>query len=318
MKALMLHGERDVRLVEVDVPQVGPKDALVRVRASGICGSDVHRYLATDYGRITGYPVNSGHEYCGDVAEIGNEVTRFAVGDRATLGAAWFGTGYLGAFAEYVLIPDADARLTKVPRTVGYRDGAVLEPFTVALKSCVRPTITPDDTILIQGAGPIGLAILLLLRARGIEDVIVSEPSTVRRELAAKIGCTAIDPTQESLPDLVAERTGGRGVDMAFDCAGLQVTLDAAFSLTRRDGRVGLIAHYRDNPRFDIETIVRNQRSIYPMGADDVTDEAIRLVAESTVDLAQLITHEFPLEQAHEAFEVACDARESVKVVFIP
>jgi len=337
MKTAIIYGERDVRVQEVEPPRIGPRDALVRVRSCGICGSDVHRYLATDYGRVVPHPMNSGHEYCGDVVELGSEVRRFRVGDKATLGVVWWSLsgdypalaastpavqalvaqpqGRLGAFSDYVCIPDADERLVKVPAHVSYNSAAVLEPFTVALKSFARPRITPRDRVLITGAGPIGLAALLLCHARGIEDVTVSEPSPARRALAAKIGCKVVNPREEDLAERIAQQTGGKGVDLFVECAGTQATLDSAFALTKNDGRILLIAHYRQTPRFNLETFVRGGRSLYPMGADDVSEEAIRLVADGVVDLEQLVSHEFPLEQAQEAFEVACDAEKSIKVV---
>ena len=340
MKTAIIYGERDVRVLEVDIPRIGPRDALVRVRACGICGSDVHRYLATDYGRVVPHPMNSGHEYGGDVVEVGREVRRFRAGDRATLGVVWWSlrgeypglaaatpavralvaqpSGRLGAFSEYVCIPDADERLVKTPPHMSYQSAAALEPFTVALKSFARPRIAPDDRVLIAGAGPIGLAALLLCRARGIHDVTVSEPSPLRRALAARIGCRAVDPLAEDLAEIVAAWTGGRGADVYVECAGTQATLDSAFSLTKPDGRILLIAHYRQTPRFNLETFVRGGRSLYPMGADDVSDEAVRLVAEGAVDLEPLVSHQFPLEQATEAFEVACDTQQSVKVLLTP
>lgn len=330
MKTAIIYGERDVRVQEVPVPPIGPRDALVRVRACGICGSDVHRYLATDYGRVVPHPMNSGHEYCGDVVEVGREVRRFRAGDKATLGVVWQSlrgaspglaaqpSGRLGAFSEYVCIPDADARLVQVPPHVRYRNAAVLEPFTVALKSFARPRIAPQDRVLIAGAGPVGLAALLLCHVRGLHDVTVSEPSSVRRELAARIGCRAVDPRDQDLARLVAEWTGGQGVDVYVECAGTQATLDHAFSLTKPAGRILLIAHYRRTPQFNLETFVRGGRSLYPMGADDVNDEAIRLVAEGVVDLEPLVSHAFPLERAQEAFEMACDAERSVKVLLEP
>ncbi|MBN1399649.1 MAG: zinc-binding dehydrogenase [Anaerolineae bacterium] len=318
MKTVIIYGALDVRVKEVEIPKIGPHDVLVRVRASGICGSDVHRYLATAFGLTWKYPMNSGHEYCGDVAEVGSEVRRFRVGDKATLGVAW-PQGNLGAFSEYVFIPDADRRLVKVPQHVSYEDGAVIEPFTVALKSCYRPMLKPQDSILILGAGAIGLSVLLLCRARGIENVTVSEISDKRRQLAAKIGAQTINPAAENLEEIVKSATKGKGADVTFECAGAEATLKQAFALTSRGGRIGLIAHYRKVPPFDFEGFMSGSRSLYrPMDATPFYAEAVQLVAEGKVDLAQLVSHKFPLEQAQEAFEVAIKPNESVKVLFTP
>ena len=105
---------RDIRIEEVDIPVIGPDDVLVQVKASGICGSDVHRYLGTDYGRgYYNYPMNSGHEYCGDVVQTGNRVKEFRERERVTLGVSWV-SGKLGAFSEYVHIPNADNGLCRL------------------------------------------------------------------------------------------------------------------------------------------------------------------------------------------------------------
>ncbi|MFH1086063.1 MAG: zinc-binding dehydrogenase [Chloroflexota bacterium] len=318
MQTVIIYGYKDVRVEEVPIPAIGPDDALVRVRASGLCGSDVHRYLTTEFGLTWKYPMNSGHEYCGDVAEVGANVTRFRVGDKATLGVAW-PQGHLGAFSDYVYIPQADRRLVKLPQHVSYLDGAVLEPFTVALKSCHRPSLTPDDSVLILGAGPIGLCVLLLCQVRGITDITVSEISPVRRAMAAKLGAKTVDPATEKLEEVIKAATGGAGVDVSFECAGADVTLNQAWTLTKRDGRVAMIAHYRKNPSFAFETFLHGSRSIYrPMDTGPFLEEAVQLISEGRINLAQLVSHQFPLARARDAFEAACDANASIKVVFTP
>jgi 2-desacetyl-2-hydroxyethyl bacteriochlorophyllide A dehydrogenase len=302
---------------EVEAPPVDVEDVLVRVRASGICGSDVHRYLGTDYGRRLGtYPLNSGHEYCGDVVQVGSAVRRFREGDRVTLGVAWTG-GHLGAFSEEVYIPNADRRLHRLPQEMSYVDGALIETLIVAAKSFHRPNPRPDERVLILGAGPIGLCVLLYCRAMGVEDVTVSEPAARRRELAARIGARTVHPAQESLEEVVMEATGGVGVDVTFECAGQQSTLDQAFALTRAGSRIGLIGHYRQTPRFIVEPLVMRSMSVFaPMPGHPFFDECVQLVQEGVVDLEQLVSHRYPIERAREAFEAASDVEASVKVLF--
>jgi L-iditol 2-dehydrogenase len=318
VKTAIIYGPHDLRVEDVPAPQIGPEDVLVQVKASGICGSDVHRYLGSDYGRnYWQYPMNSGHEYCGDVAQIGQQVKTFREGDKVTLGVAW-PQGNLGAFSEFVYIPQADSRLNHLPPEITYLDGALIEVFIVALKS-YRSNPVPGESVLILGAGPIGLCVLLLLKARGIEDITVSEPSPLRRALAQQIGAVTVNPAEQNLDEIVMSATGGKGTDVTFECAGYDVTLNQAFDLTRRGGRISLIGHYRETPRFNIEQLIIRSMSVFgPLDEHRFFDQAVQLVREGKVDLTQLVSHQFPLEQAVEAFEAACNVDESVKVLFVP
>ena len=120
------------------IPVIGLDDVLVQVKASGVCGSDVHRYLGTDYGRgYYNYLMNSGHEYCGDVVQTGNRVKGFREGERVTLGASWV-SGKLGAFSEYVHLPNAANGSCRLPQEITYTNGALIESFLVAMNSYHR------------------------------------------------------------------------------------------------------------------------------------------------------------------------------------
>jgi len=319
MKTAIIYGPRDLRVEDVDTPAVGPDDVLVRVRASGICGSDVHRYLGTQYGRTCArYPMNSGHEYCGDVVEVGSRVQLFREGDKATLGVSWT-DGHLGAFSEHVHVGDADRRLHQVPRDMTYVDGSLLETFIVALRSYHRPAPTLDDQILILGAGPIGLCVLLYCKAMGMQAITVSEPSAVRRALADRIGAVAVNPREENLAEIVASSTGGKGVDVTFECAGQEATLNQAFALTKPGGKISLIGHYSRTPHFNIEDLVMKGMNVFgPIEGNPFFDEAVGLVLEGKADLAQLVSHRYSIDQAQEAFETAADVDKSVKVIFSP
>lgn len=318
MKTAIIYGPENVRAEEVDIPAVGPDDVLVQVKASGICGSDVHRYLGTAYGRKCNYPVNSGHEYCGDVIEVGNRVKNFRAGEKVTLGVSWAGGG-LGAFSEYVHIPDADNGLRKLPREISYTNGALIEPFLIAMNSYHRPNPTPDDRVLILGAGTIGLCVLLLCRAKGIEDIIVNEPSPTRRQAAEQAGAKTVNTADEDLEETVMSSTQGKGADVTFECAGAEETLNQAFALTRNNGRISLIAHYQSTPQFNIETlIVKSLNAFGPLSGHAFFDAAVELVTEGMIDLTPLVSHQYPLEEADKAFETAVDVDHSVKVLFNP
>lgn len=317
MKTAMIYGYRDVRIDEVEVPRVGPEDVLVRVRACGICGSDVHRFLRTAYGRRFRYPLNSGHEYSGDIVKVGEKVRRFKVGDRVTLGVDWIRGGY-GAFAEYVLILKADERLCKIPENMSYEEAALIEPLLVALNSFFKPQPKLDEKVLIVGAGPIGLCLLQICLDAG-SQVVVSEISSRRLELASCFGAITVNALEEKLDEYVKSWTNGEGVDVAFECAGVQEALNQVFSLTRHGGRIGLIAHYGQSVTLDPEVIVGNSLDVYgPEYGTKFFNDAVKLINEKRVNLKPLISHEFPLEEIRKAFETASNTEVSVKVLVKP
>jgi 2-desacetyl-2-hydroxyethyl bacteriochlorophyllide A dehydrogenase len=315
LKTAIIYGPHDLRVEEVEMPAVGPEDGLVRVRVCGICGSDVHRYLGTRYGQRSRYPLNSGHEYCGDVVQVGENVRRINVGDRVVLGVDWV-SGGPGAFSEYVRIPHADMRLHKVPEKITYEEAALIEPFLVALNGFSKPKPKGSMSVLILGAGPIGLCLLQLCRNECSGEIIVSEISPRRLELARHLGATAVDVTKESLEERIKTLTNGEGVDVTFECAGALDTLRQAFSLTRQRGRICLIAHYSQSAEIDPEVIVGKTLSVYgPEYGGMFLNEAVRLIVEGKVKLKPLVSHQFPLQEAREAFETAANTRLSVKVL---
>ena len=315
MKTAIIYGPHDLRVEEVEMPAVGPEDALVHVRVCGICGSDVHRYLGTRYGQRFRYPLNSGHEYCGDVVEVGENVRRINVGDKVVLGVDWVNGGP-GAFSEYVRIPHADERLHKVPEKITYEEAALIEPLLVALNGFSKPKPKGRESVLILGAGPIGLCLLQLCRNECSGEIMVSEISPRRLELARHLGATAVDATKESLEERVKAFTNGEGIDVAFECAGALDTLRQAFSLTKPGGRICLIAHYSQSAEIDPEVIVGRSLTVYGPGYGGIFfNEAIRLIVDGRVKLEPLVSHQFPLQKAREAFEAAANTRLSVKVL---
>jgi len=321
LKVVIIYGPRDIRVEDVEVPAIGPEDVLIRVKVCGICGSDVHRYLGDRFGlRLAPYPLNSGHEYCGTVTRVGKNVRQLKVDDKVTLGLNWVRDG-MGAFAEYLRIPDADERpILKVPGEISFEEAAQIEPLVVALNGFHGVKPERNEKVLILGAGPIGLSLLQCCLSEGVEDVIVSEKSPRRLEVARQLGAVVVDVTKEGLEERVKALTKGEGVDVAFECAGAAVTTKQALSLTRRGGRVMLIAHYGKSTEIDPEEIVSKSLIVYGYGSylRDPLKEAVRLILEGKVKLKPLISHEFPIERAKEAFETASQPDISVKVLIRP
>ncbi len=317
MLTAFIYGPYDLRVEKVEYPRLGPKDALVRVRACGICGSDLHRYVGSKYGRRFKYPLNSGHEYAGGVVEVGAKVSSLKTGDRVTLGANWLRNP--GAFSEYMKIENADRNAKKVPSWMSYEEAALLEPLRVALTGVSQLSPAPKDTVLIFGAGAIGLCMLQACVARGVHRAIVVEQSPKRLQTAEKLGGTIVDAREKGVERSVRRLAGGQGPDLVFECAGASVTTREALRLVRAGGKVNLIAHYGRQAGIDPEPIVGKQLTVVGSGGDDrFFEDAVELVKERRVTLTPLVTHEYPLAQAKEAFETALQADLAVKVLVKP
>jgi (R,R)-butanediol dehydrogenase/meso-butanediol dehydrogenase/diacetyl reductase len=225
MRQAVYHGIRDVRLEDVPEPEIGPGQAKVRVRYCGICGSDVHEYL---HGPFPLSPF--GHEVCGEIVEVGAEVEGFEPGDHVAVVSP-------GGYAELMAAPRE--RMMKLPEELSWRRAALIEPLSVAAYGITRSGVKPGDTVLVCGAGPIGLMLLLGLGAVGVDTVYVSEPMNNRRDLAERLGATEVlDPGETKVSAAVRELTGGRGVDVSFEAVGIEASLKDCLASTRFGGTV--------------------------------------------------------------------------------
>jgi len=268
MRAVRYHAARDVRVEEVPEPSgLGTHELLVRPRYCGICGTDLHEYVAgpivtpVEPHPLTGAlnPQILGHEFAADVLEVGSDVVAARPGDRvaimplifcgqcyfclrglnhlctrmACVGLSWDwgGLGELAVVAEY--------QVAVLPDELSYEQGALIEPAAVAEYGVQRGGVRPGDSVLVAGAGPIGALAVLAARAAGAGAVYLSEPNGVRATAAAGLGATAIfNPAETPVVDELHERTGGIGVDVAIECAGNARALNDCVLATRRAGTV--------------------------------------------------------------------------------
>lgn len=255
MRAVVYRGRNDVAVTEVPEPKVGDGQVRVRVDFNGICGTDLHEYfdgpifVPTEPHPLTHdqMPVVLGHEFAGTVVEVGAGVTDLAEGDRIACepvyrcgkcapclagrynictSVGFHGLSTDGGMAEYTVIDQIMAH--KLPDGVSTELGALVEPMSVAYHATMLSDATADGTSVIFGAGPIGIGLWFALRGRGIEDVLVVEPSSVRRAAIERLGARTVDPTAVDVPALVADHTHGRGVDAAFDAAGVRASVESA------------------------------------------------------------------------------------------
>jgi (R,R)-butanediol dehydrogenase/meso-butanediol dehydrogenase/diacetyl reductase len=271
VRAAVYYGREDLRVEDVPEPAAGPGEVKLRVLYAGICGSDLHEYYAgpvftraDEPHPVTGVrnPVILGHELCGEVVDVGAGVERFEPGDLVAVepsescGRCAFCLageprrcaqkaihGYTragGAFSEYTVVSRRMAH--RLPTGMTPEQGALLEPMSVGLMAVLRSDAREGQTAAVHGLGPIGLAAAFSLRARGL-DTIVSDPSELRRSTARELGFEhVLDPRADDVAAAILELTGGRGVDVSIDAAGVPAALETAFASTGFDGSVVLVA----------------------------------------------------------------------------
>lgn len=346
MKAAVYKGPADIVIEEVEQPRIGYQDILVKVCACGICGSDLHTYkdgLYTEPGQIM------GHEFSGEVVQVGKGVLNIKNGDRITaiplvgcrnchmcarglyyLCLSKFGRtiayGLPGAFAEYVRVPDAvlNRNVYGIPDRISYEEAALIEPLSTGLHAVrlAQPDIA--ETALILGAGPIGLCLLQVLRSAGPSTIIVSEISDKRLGMAKKLGADlVVNPKVEKLAELVTQiegiDTASHGIDVVIDCVGKEATFKQGFDMVSPKGTLVLVGLYGNAVPVDLTFVVQNEvRVVGVFSYHDEFRQSIRLIQTGKVDVKSLISHRFPLGDTKHAFDVQCDAEESLKVLIIP
>jgi L-iditol 2-dehydrogenase len=321
MKALVYEGPNQAAVREVAVPSIGPDDVLVRSHAVGICHSDFE-LLEGRYIIGFRYPITPGHEWSGEVAEVGSGVTTLAVGDRVVGecvvgpgGRDHFGFSISGAAAE--LFRARAEWLHRIPDSLSYTQAALVEPFSVAYNAtrCIGG-VDPSDTIAVIGAGPIGLLSMMAAAASNAR-VVAIEPDTKRRALALELGAsTALDPTDASFSDAVADETAGRGFDAVIEAAGATAAMATALEIVGLFGRVAYVGiNVGSTAPARLGLIQSKSLRLQGMiGSVGVWPQAIRLLARGVIDPARIVTASIPLASATDALAAARDTATNVKV----
>jgi (R,R)-butanediol dehydrogenase/meso-butanediol dehydrogenase/diacetyl reductase len=327
MKALRWHAARDVRLDEVPEPAPAPGEVLIEVAACGICGSDLHEYLhgpvyiPRSPHPLTGKtpPIALGHEFSGRIVDVGAGVTtrrrseRVAVNPCVVCGeCAWCRRGQLnlcaklgsiglcrdGALAPLVAVP-AYACHT-LPSEVSDEEGASVEPLAVALHAWYRGRLAAGDRVAVIGAGPIGLLLLQVLRAKGAGWVAMVEPREDRRRLAAALGAdVVIDPETEDPARTVARLTADERVSVAFECVGSPQAFTTAFRTAGKAGRIVLVGLVPEAVPVNLLGLLAHEKELIGSSAYvNEFPEAIRLLADKRVRMEHLVTARVPLADA--------------------
>ncbi|NDK23011.1 alcohol dehydrogenase catalytic domain-containing protein [Streptomyces sp. TR1341] len=328
MKAARFYGKEHLRIEEVPEPGPGPGRVKLRNAFAGICGSDLHFFfcpesLPFDLDQphpLTGatLPQILGHEFSGTVVEVGEGVTDVKVGD---LGAVYplevscgecaacrkglpFSCPLMGSLGSNVAggglaeFTTCDAsKLHVLPDGVDLRQGALVEPMAVGWHAVSRSGVEPGGTALIAGAGPIGIGAWFAFKARGVEQVLVSEPSADRRAIMAALGAQVVDPVNEDLAAAIASLTDGAGVDVAVDAAGAGAAISSALAALAPGGRLVVAALHEHAMEFQPTGLMMSEKEI--VGAvgyrPEEFDAVIAAMADGVYDTTGWV-RELPLE----------------------
>jgi (R,R)-butanediol dehydrogenase/meso-butanediol dehydrogenase/diacetyl reductase len=329
MKAAVFHGPGDIRLDDVVEPEIAQGNVKVKIDWCGICGTDLHEYLAGPIfippaGQphpLTGetMPVTLGHEFAGTVVEVGDGVERVSTGDAVAIEPVlrcgectacqegfpnmcnklgFYGlAGGGGGMSEFAVVPGYTVH--RLPAGLTTEQGALVEPIAVGLRAVRRSGLQPGQSALVLGAGPIGAVTMLCLKAAGAEPILVAEVAEARKAKALELGADAvIDPSTENAVERVKELTGGDGVDHAFDAAGIEATLQTAIRATRKGGSVTIISIWEKPATIDPNEIVLAELDVHGIIAYTPEDfaDTIAMITDGRIDTSGVVTSRIELD----------------------
>ncbi|HJP87419.1 MAG TPA: L-threonine 3-dehydrogenase [Candidatus Limnocylindrales bacterium] len=316
-----------LRLVDVPKPEIGINDVLIRVHKTGICGTDLHIESWDGWaGKTIKPPLIVGHEFVGEIVEVGSNVTDFKPGDLVSgeghvtcgrcrhcmagqrhLCANTLGLGVDrdGAFAEYVALP-----MTNIWHHwpgIDEEVAAIFDPFGNAVHTALAFEVLGED-VLISGAGPIGLMAIPIVKHAGARHVVVSEPNAFRRDLATRMGATlVVDPREKTLGDAQAELGMVEGFDVCLEMSGNAVALRAAIDNMAHGGRIAQLGIPTAEITLDVNKIVFNQLTLRGIYGREMYESwyQMSVLVNSGVDIRPVITHRFPFQEFEAAFAAA-------------
>lgn len=342
MKALRWHNQKDVRLEDIDEPVIKPNQVKMKVKWCGICGSDLHEYLGgpifipvDNPHPLTGEvaPVTMGHEFSGEVVEVGPEVKDYQVGDRVVVEPIFATHGHQGAYnldkqmgflglaggggglSEYVAVDEE--LLFKLPDSLSYEQGALVEPSAVALYAVRSSKVKAGDKVAVFGCGPIGLLVIEALKAAGATEIYAVELSPERQAKAEELGAIIVDPGK--VDDTVEEirRLTDGGVEVAFEVTGVPVVLRQAIQSTDIGGETMIVSIWEKPAEIMPNDIVIQERSIKGIiGYRDVFPQVLSLMEKGYFSAEKLVTKKIKLDEVvEEGFESLIKEKNQVKIL---
>ena len=339
MRVAMYYNNRDVRLEEVPKPKIGSGEFLMKVVASGICGSDVLEWY-----RVKTAPRVLGHEATGEIAEVGKGVKRYKVGDRVfvshhvpcgtcryckrgheTACETLHTTNYdPGGFAEYIRVPkiNAERGVYPLPKNISFEEGTFVEPLGCVVRGQRLARVGAGNTVLVLGSGVSGLLYVQLARLKGAERVIATDISEYRLKAAKKFGADAVINAGDEVPKKLRELNDGRLADRVMVCTGAPSASEQALQCVDRGGAILFFAvpGLGTNIKVPFTELWRNEISMmtsYGAAPNDLK-EALKLLSERRIKVGDMITHRLGLTEAGLGFKLVAEAKDSLKVIIEP
>ena len=326
MKALAkLTPSVGLTLTSVEKPEVGPNDVLIKIKKTAICGTDIHIWKWDEWAQKTiPVPMHVGHEYVGVIAEMGQEVRGFKIGDRVsgeghiTCGfcrncragrrhlcrnTVGVGVNRAGAFAEYLAIPAVNA--FKIPDDISDDLAAIFDPFGNATHTALSFNLVGED-VLITGAGPIGIMAVAIARHVGARHVVITDVNDHRLELARKMGATrAVNVSRENLADVKTELHMVEGFDVGLEMSGVPSAFTSMLEHMNHGGKIALLGIPPSNTAIDWNQVIFKGLEIKGIYGREMFETWYKMVSmlQSGLDLSPIITHHYPVEEFKAGFE---------------
>jgi L-iditol 2-dehydrogenase len=336
----MYYNNNDIRIEEMPMPEIEPGEILVKIEASGICGSDVMEWY-----RVHKAPLVLGHEIAGTIVEVGEGVEKYKVGERVSVShhvpcntCYYCVTGhqtscdtlrttkfYPGGFSEFVRIPaiNVDRGVYPFPEDLPFEEATFTEPLACVLRGQRRAGLEAGQSLVVVGSGISGVLHIALARAMSARCIVATDISPFRIEMAERYGADCSIHADQDVPMFLREVNGGRLADVVIVCAGSEAAITNAFQLVERGGTILLFAPTNPGVTLPLpfnDIFWGNDITLTTTYAGDRTDHltALELIKTGRVKVKEMITHRLPLEDTDRGFQLVASANQSIKVIVEP
>lgn len=339
MRVATYYNNNDVRIEEMPIPKINDEELLVKVKTSGICGSDVMEWY-----RIKKAPRVLGHEISGDIVKVGKNVKEYKIGDRVfishhvpcdncnlcldnqhTLCDTLHSTNFdPGGFAEYLRVPkiNVEKGVFILPKEISYEEGVFIEPLACVVRGISIADLKKDKNVLILGSGISGLLHIKMAKYLKSKNIIATDINKYRMKIAKKIGADKVINAKDNVPKLVKKYNNGKLADFVVTCTGVPSAVEQAIQSVEMGGTILFFAPTQPLvkitfPLFDLWNKGVKMVSTYAGSPKDI-ETAIDLIKSKKITVTDMITHKIPLSETEKGFKLVAQAQNSIKVIIEP